>query len=74
METVLDELPAKDSEILRMLFLQDRDKADLCRRFSVTDDYLRVLLHRAKLRFRSIHSERFSGSSWRFPNPRRSTA
>ena len=56
METVLDELPPKDSEILRMLFLQDLDKADLCRKFHVTGDYLRVLLHRAKSRFRKMYS------------------
>ena len=54
-ETVLDELSAKDSEILRMLFLQDCDKADLCRRFGVTEDYVRVLLHRAKSRFRTTY-------------------
>ena len=58
-ETVLDELSAKDGEILRMLFLQDLDKADLCRRFSVSEDYLRVLLHRAKSRFRKIYSKRY---------------
>ena len=59
-ETVLDELSAKDSEILRMLFLQDCDKADLCRRFGVTEDYVRVLLHRAKSRFRKMYSKRYS--------------
>ena len=59
-ETVLDELPAKDGEILRMLFLHGRDKADLCRRFNVTEDYLRVLLHRAKSRFRKMYSQRYS--------------
>ena len=59
-QTVLDELPAKDSEILRMLFLQDRDKADICGRFGVTEDYLRVLLHRAKSRFRKTYSKLYS--------------
>src|SRR6266566_1787361 len=60
-ETVLDELPPKDSEILRMLFLQDRDKADICGRFGVTEDYLRVLRHRAKSRFRKMYSKWYSG-------------
>jgi len=59
-ETVLNELPAKDSEILRMIFLQDCDKADLCSRFEVTDEYLRVLLHRAKSRFRKMYSQRYN--------------
>jgi len=59
-QTVLDELPAKDSEILRMLFVQDRDKADICGRFGVTEDYLRVLLHRAKSRFRKMYSKSYT--------------
>jgi RNA polymerase sigma factor (sigma-70 family) len=57
---ILDELPEKDRELLRMFFLEERDKSEICRRFNVGEDYLRVLLHRAKSRFRSMHSERFS--------------
>jgi RNA polymerase sigma-70 factor (ECF subfamily) len=50
---LLDELPAKDKRILRAVFLEDVDKDEVCRRFDVTRDYLRVLVHRAKLRFRT---------------------
>ena len=35
-EAVLNDLPAKDREILCMLFLQDSDKADVSRRFGFT--------------------------------------
>lgn len=49
---ILDELPEKDRRILRAVFLEDTDKADVCKRFDVTRDYLRVLVHRAKVRFR----------------------
>jgi RNA polymerase sigma-70 factor, ECF subfamily len=50
---VLDELPEKDRRILRAVFLEDADKAEVCRRFEVNRDYLRVLVHRAKIRFRA---------------------
>lgn len=59
-EKVLDELPEKDQQLLRLYFLEERDKREICQRFQVSDDYLRVLLHRAKSRFRSIYTKRFS--------------
>ncbi len=59
-DSVLQELPQKDRDLLRMFFLEERDKADLCKRFDVGEDYLRVLLHRAKSRFRSMYNKRFS--------------
>ena len=57
---MLDELPEKDRDLLRMFFLEERDKTELCKRFGVNEDYLRVLLHRAKSRFRSMYSKRYS--------------
>jgi RNA polymerase sigma-70 factor, ECF subfamily len=51
--SILDELPDKDRRILRAVFLEDADKDDVCKRFEVTRDYLRVLVHRAKIRFRT---------------------
>src|SRR2546423_8816709 len=59
-ESVLAELPERDCELLRMLFLEECDRSELCRRFKVEDDYLRVLLHRAKMGFRSKYSKRFN--------------
>jgi len=56
--TVLEELPEKDRRILRAVFLEDQDKADVCKRFDVNRDYLRVLVHRAKIRFRAaLHKD-----------------
>ena len=49
---VLDELPAKDRELLRLVFYENTDNAQICRSFGVQRDYLRVLIHRAKCRFR----------------------
>lgn len=48
---VLDGLASKDREILRMVFFEEADRADVCRRMGVEADYCRVLLHRAKARF-----------------------
>lgn len=43
----------KDADLLRAVFLEERDKDEVCREFKVDRDYLRVLLHRARERFRS---------------------
>ena len=51
---VLAEMPEKEQRLLRRLFLEDCDKDDLCREFQVDREYLRVMLHRAKNRFRTI--------------------
>ena len=50
---VLDQLQPRDAQILRALFLEDRDKDDICRSFGVDRNYLRVLVHRAKEKFRA---------------------
>ncbi len=42
----------KDQQILRAVFLEEVDKTEICKRFNVDRDYLRVLVHRAKIRFR----------------------
>jgi RNA polymerase sigma-70 factor (ECF subfamily) len=48
----LAELPEKEQEILRWLFFEERDKDDICRALHVDRNYLRVLVHRAKAKFR----------------------
>jgi len=50
---VLAQLPARDQSILRAIFLNEQPKDEVCRQFGVTRDYLRVLLHRAKEKFRA---------------------
>jgi RNA polymerase sigma-70 factor (ECF subfamily) len=49
---LLAELNEKDRGILRAVFLEEGDKTEICERFGVDRDYLRVLVHRAKIRFR----------------------
>jgi RNA polymerase sigma-70 factor, ECF subfamily len=55
---ILAELSVKDREILKALFLEDADKDDVSKRFEVDRDYLRVLVHRAKIRFREVYEKR----------------
>ena len=45
-------LPEKDRTLINWLFFEGRDKDDICRELHVDRQYLRVLLHRAKARFR----------------------
>ena len=52
---ILDEMPERDRRILREVFLEERDKDDICRDFGVDRDYLRVLLHRSKQSFKSLY-------------------
>ena len=49
---ILDELPEKDRRLLSALFLEERDKDEVCRDFGVDREYLRVLVHRAKQSFK----------------------
>jgi RNA polymerase sigma-70 factor, ECF subfamily len=52
---ILEEMPERDRRLLREVFLEERDKDDVCRDFGIDRDYLRVLLHRAKQSFKSIY-------------------
>lgn len=57
-DNILEALPAKDRSLLRMLFLEEVPKDEICRLLNVDSDYLRVLLHRAKSRFRAEYLKR----------------
>lgn len=60
---VLAELPAKDRRILERLFLEEADREEICAELAVDGEYLRVLLHRAKSRFRqAIARTRVAGA------------
>jgi len=52
---VLDQLPEQDRRLLREVFLEERDKDQVCRDFGVDREYLRVLLHRARQAFKSLY-------------------
>jgi len=48
---VLDGLRSKDREILRLVFLEEKGREEVCEKLGVRSEYLRVLLHRAKEKF-----------------------
>jgi len=50
---ILQQLPERDRRLLREIFLEERDKDEVCRDYGIDRDYLRVLLHRAKKSFKS---------------------
>lgn len=54
---ILKELPGRDRDLLRAFFLEEKEKDEVCRQFGVDRDYLRVLLHRAKDRFKSLYEK-----------------
>ena len=51
---MLDEMPEKERRLLEALFLEERDKDEICREFRVDREYLRVRIHRSKNRARAI--------------------
>jgi RNA polymerase sigma-70 factor, ECF subfamily len=61
---ILAQLPERDRELLRLASLEEIDKSELRAKFGVNDEYLRVLLHRARTKFhaalmRSRHPDKF---------------
>jgi len=49
---ILAGIPSRDRDLLRAMFFEEKDKDEICRQFGVDRDYLRVLFHRARDRFR----------------------
>ena len=60
---ILDELPERDRRIIKEIFIEERDKDEVCRDYGVNRDYLRVLLHRAKKAFKSHYLSKLPESA-----------
>lgn len=60
---ILQQLPERDRRLLREVFLEERNKDEVCRDFGVDRDYLRVLLHRAKQSFKALYLKGMGGDS-----------
>jgi RNA polymerase sigma-70 factor (ECF subfamily) len=50
---ILSDLSHKDRQLLRRVFLDEADKDEVCHELGVSREYLRVLVHRAKLRLKA---------------------
>jgi RNA polymerase sigma-70 factor, ECF subfamily len=57
---ILGEMSQSDRDLLRAVFLEEGDKDEICRKFGVDRDYLRVRVHRAKERFRAVYEKEIS--------------
>ena len=59
----LKELAERDRAILRSLYLEGREKEDICREWGMSDAQFRVVLFRAKERFRRVYSTELKRSA-----------
>jgi len=57
-QKTLAELEDRDRNLLRAVFLEELSSDEVCRRFGVEPGYLRVLVFRAKARFRQAYTRR----------------
>ena len=55
---ILLELDLRDRSLLQAVFIDERDRDDVCREYGVERDYLRVMLHRAKQEFKTEYVKR----------------
>lgn len=62
----LNGLNERDRSLLQAVFLEERDKDEVCTELGVDRDYLRVLLHRAKGSFRAMYSKRVEAKKSRW--------
>ncbi len=51
-------MPERDRSLLKAVFLDERDRDEVCRELGVDREYLRVLLHRAKQAFKTEYLKR----------------
>jgi len=57
---ILLDLSARDRSLLKAVFLDERNRDEVCRDFGVDREYLRVLLHRAKQDFKVEYLKRMN--------------
>jgi RNA polymerase sigma-70 factor (ECF subfamily) len=62
---ILDGMPKRDRELLRAIFLEDKEKDAVCRELGVDREYLRVLVHRAKDKFKALYEKGQMGAARR---------
>jgi RNA polymerase sigma factor (sigma-70 family) len=58
--SVLSQLSERDRNILHARFFEERDNDEVCQDFRVDRDYLRVLVHRAVLKFGDIYKKKIN--------------
>jgi len=61
---ILLDMPERDRSLLKAVFLDERDRDEVCRERGVDREYLRVLLHRAKQSFKAAYLKRVGVSAY----------
>jgi RNA polymerase sigma-70 factor (ECF subfamily) len=54
---ILDEMPKRDRDLLRAIFFDEKEKDVICVELGVNRDYLRVLIMRAKDKFKVLYEK-----------------
>ena len=54
---ILAGMPKRDRDLLRAIFLEEKDKDAVCIEMCVDREYLRVLIHRAKDKFKALYEK-----------------
>lgn len=62
--SVLDGLPPTDRDLLRMTFMEEASREEICAKMKVDRGYLRVLLHRARGRFKALAKTTALAATW----------
>ncbi len=57
-------MPVRDRSILKAVFIDERERDEICREFGVDREYLRVLLHRAKQDFKAEYLRKLGGETY----------
>jgi len=60
---ILETLSERDRRLLRSVFLEERNKDEVCRELGVDREYLRVLIHRAKQAFKTSYLKHMGENS-----------
>jgi RNA polymerase sigma-70 factor (ECF subfamily) len=60
---ILLEMPDRDRALLKAVFLDEKDRDEVCREFGVDREYLRVLVFRAKQEFKTEYLKRMGVGS-----------
>ncbi len=61
---ILLDMPERDRSLLKAVFLEERDRDEVCRERGVDREYLRVLLHRAKQSFKNEYVKRMGAGAY----------
>ncbi|HEY7404431.1 MAG TPA: sigma-70 family RNA polymerase sigma factor [Candidatus Angelobacter sp.] len=67
---VLARLEEDQQDVLQAVLMDDQNKDEICRRYGISRNYLRLLLYRAKKEFRNRAGKSLPAATRRLPNRR----